>query len=395
MEDGREWLSVNVSALDPHTMGDSLNTYVLPKIHQEFKRRSWLRIIVRGKYERDNPAIPADTEKSDKPFNFHRPTATILDADTIAINCFPGRDYVRHYAELIATYLLLTKKEPDVVHYILPSEKECLDLFLSSNLKCMGKVDCVIVGYVHHLLKRGWAIPSPSIWEGSGSKNMFAWHKLRMPNGATAALLGCLPSFWGDISGHLIRSLKTLNQITYIIYVGKGGSLDPLVTPNEWLSTGNRSFVQEPNGNDNDTQRQATNVLASSTELQLDTVEWRNILQEDLSQSKRILQGDHINVYSPLVESMAWLHRWGSWGSWIDCEVGHMARECRIEGNVEFGYLHIVSDNVTKAHLYDLSNEELEEVKVLRRSLFQDVDKVLESFFSRWTSDGLDSFTFH
>ncbi|KAF2801357.1 uncharacterized protein BDZ99DRAFT_403435 [Mytilinidion resinicola] len=371
MDDGRDWVPVDIFALNHHTMGDSLNAYVLPKIHQEIssKGRSWSRIIVRGSYERDSPAIPADTEKSDKAFNFHRPTATILDDNTIAINCFPGRDYVRHYAKLIAVYLLLTKKEPNVVHYKLPSEKECLELFLNSNLKSMGKVDCVIVGYVHHLLKRSRSIPPPSTWEGSGSRNIFAWHKIRLPSGATAALLGCMPSFWGDISRHLIHALRTLNQITCIIYVGKGGSLNPRVSPNEWLSTGNKT---------------------NSTGLQMDTVEWRNVLQADLSQSRRILQGDHINVYSPLVESMAWLHRWRSWGEWVDCEVGHMARECLLEGNVHFGHLHIVSDNVTETHPYDLSNEELEEVKVLRRSLLQDVDDVLESFFSRW-NEGLDN----
>ena len=49
-------------------------------------------------------------EKNDKIFNYKRPTV-FLNEDVTIINCYPGMDYVYHYASLIKTYLFLLEIE--------------------------------------------------------------------------------------------------------------------------------------------------------------------------------------------------------------------------------------------------------------------------------------------
>jgi len=386
MHDVHHTVTLDTFDLATHTMGDSLYAYIIPKIHQEIKRRPWSRILVRGRYDRSPSAIPAVTEKRDKPFNFHRPTATVDgDGETLMLNCFPGRDYVRHYAALVAIYLVLTKSDPSVVHYVLPTEEDLMQMLMQSNLKEMGKPDCVIVGYVHHLLHRHPTTVPPSQWDGIHTSGIFAWHKKRSET-SEIAMLGVLPSFWGDISAGLVKALQTLNNVKCILYVGKGGTLDPTVSPNEFLATGNTSNIiclqQEtlaplPVGNG------VPRPLAEQSALETLTVEWNNVLAGDIHDVSKVLKGGHINIYSPLVEDGRWLDRWGTSGRWVDCEVGYMAKAC-LEGNTEFGYIHVVSDNIRQSYRYDLSNEEMTEVKILRSKLFHTVDEILEAFLARW-----------
>jgi hypothetical protein len=387
MHDEYHTITLDTFELSAHTMGDSLFAYIAPKIHQEIKRRPWSRIIIRGKYDRSASAIPAVTEKSDKPFNFHRPTATIDGGgETLMLNCFPGRDYVRHYAALVAIYLVLSKRDPSVVCYVLPTEEDLMQLLLQSNLKEMGKPDCVIVGYVHHLLHRHPTTVPPSQWEDIHASGLFAWHKKRAGT-SEVAMLGVLPSFWGDISAGLVKALQMLNGVKCILYIGKGGSLDPTVSPNEFLATGNESNIilpQQEAPTSLPVRNGISSGLADNIATEMLKVEWENVLAEDIQNVPKVLKGGHVNVYSPLVESKAWLDRWGTNGLWVDCEVGYMAKAC-LDGKTEFGYIHVVSDNIRQAYRYDLSNEEMAEVKGLRSKLFRTVDEILESFLARWT----------
>jgi hypothetical protein len=80
-------------AADP--MGESLKRCIQPKVHQLIRERSRRLIVVMGKYAREAPYIIADSEKSDKPFNRHRPTARVVSEDTLELACFTRRDYVK------------------------------------------------------------------------------------------------------------------------------------------------------------------------------------------------------------------------------------------------------------------------------------------------------------
>ena len=347
--------ATSIASVDTHTMGASLYGYVAPKAHVDIRRKSWSRIVVRGLHARTSPARVTDTEKSDKPFNWQRPTATI-DLQTLYLNCFPGSDYVQHYAGIVATYLSLVGKDPTVVQYSLPSESQCTASIMQSNLQKMGDVDIVVVGYVHHLEKF-----MNGNWQGRGNKenDIFAWQKFYTCKGRSVALLGCMVSFWGDISGYLVHALQQLNNVKCVLYVGKAGSLNPEHQPNEWIATGDCSLVGDQ------------------------AVSWDNVLSEDSRLSSKVIRGSHVTVASPLCETRTWLENWVPVCSWVDCEVGHMA-QASIDGETSFGYLHIVSDNISHEYPHNLSNEHLKAVIANRRRLFCEVELILDSFFARW-----------
>jgi hypothetical protein len=346
-----------VASMDDQVMGDSLLRYVSMKVHIAVRSKSWSQIIVRGVHTRTLPAQISSTEKHDKPFNWQRPTATVGDARILKINCFPGHDYVQHYAAVLATYLSLLKRGSTIIQYIPPNATDCLNQFINSNLSQMGHMDVVVVGSVHHLER---FITSP--WEGGGSKenDLFAWQRIKRFDGRSIALLGCMISFWGDISGHLVRALQKLNQVKVVLYIGKAGTLCPQYAPNRWLASGSHSSIEGR------------------------TMNWNNPLGPYLKLSSVVLEGLHVTVPSPLFETRAWLEEWRSQYSWVDCEVGHMAQASN-EGQTLFGYLHVVSDNLAAHYPYDLSNERLEEVIIDRKRLFLEVENILEAFFAQWT----------
>ncbi len=80
-----------VSPVDPyrHTMNyDRLLRYLEMKVHHLVDERRWARIRVVGDYDRD--CVISRKEKTDKPFNWQRPTAC-RDGDDLVIKCFPGQ----------------------------------------------------------------------------------------------------------------------------------------------------------------------------------------------------------------------------------------------------------------------------------------------------------------
>lgn len=346
-----------------HTMLGSLYDYVAQKIHQDIRLKDWSTIIVRGDYSRDPPARLSDVEKSHKMFNWHRPTTTVLGPDTIAVNCFPGNDYVEHYASLVATFLALEGRDPGVVSCERPLANRCSELFFASNLRGMGQADVVVIGYAYRLQStRGkeW------LYSDDGEDLLFSWQKRTLPNGKTVAYLACMPSFWGDIGGHLVRALQHFSQVKCLLYLGKSGSLRPELTPNEWLVTGEKSYVGE------------------------ELVTWQNVLGPEAAASETgLVTGTIVTVPSPLCESFDWLERWypksnrNGKACWVDCEVGHMARACR-EGNTDFGYLHIISDNVSRRCDENLANEFADAVATKRQRLFDQVETILEAFLARY-----------
>src|SRR6185369_9377621 len=79
-----------------HTMcATALESYLKLKVHHLVDLRDWSKIIVIGEYDRE--CCISEREKNDKLFNWHRPTAEVV-GDDLFIKCYPGRDYVYHYA---------------------------------------------------------------------------------------------------------------------------------------------------------------------------------------------------------------------------------------------------------------------------------------------------------
>ena len=212
----------------------------------------------------------------------------------------------------------------------------------------------MVVGYVHGLDRF-----TSGSWQGGGDDDIFAWQKLQGPSGCKIAFLGCRVSFWGDIAGNVIRTLQTVNQVKCVVYVGKLGSLRAEHTPNQLLATGNSSFL-------------AGNAIA-----------WRNCLEPFVRQAPGVVYGTHYTLASVLDETHAWFEQNKKF-DWVDPEIGHMAK-ASIDGGTEFGYLHIISDNLARKYTQDLSNERLLGVIQGRRRLVGQIQDVLDRFFSHWS----------
>jgi hypothetical protein len=345
-----------VASIDTHTMGDSLYKYLHMKVHPDIQEKNWAKIIVKGCHDRSPTSSIASIEKCDKPFNWQRPTTSYPSPDVLELQCFPGFDYVEHYAAIVATYLALQKKSPDVVSYYMPTPLQRVEPLVKSNLRDVGIVDIAIIGYVHELHRF-----TSGAWQGDDDNELFSWQILTMPNGSKVAFIGCRICFWGDIGGNVVRALQQLNRVKCTIYIGKLGTLQPQYKPNTLLATGNSSVVYGV------------------------PVTWKSVLADATLDSKLVQQGAHYSIPSVLSETKTWLSDKRDSFDWVDPEIGHMAL-ASLEGNTRFGYLHIVSDNLAHKYPYDLSNERVQRVIQDRRRLFEEIEVVLDKFFRSWDS---------
>ena len=345
-----------VASVKTHTMGQSLSEYLRMKVHPLIQNNDWSRIEVIGEHQRDPSlvSIPSN-EKTDKPFNWQRPTASVIGTNTLQLHVFPGIDYVQHYAAIIATYLSLKKGQQDIVQYTLPSQQERMEPLLNSNLAEMGAVDIVVLGYVHAFER--W---THGPWEGEGSDNLFSWKRITSRRGYQIAFLGCRICYWGDIGGNVVRALQRLNGARCVLYVGKLGSLRADLVPNRRLATGGQSLV----GNE--------------------LVTWANPLEPHVGRSPTVAFGVHCCLGSVLDETKEWLQAAEKRFDFVDPEIGQMAK-ASLEGGTEYGYLHIISDNLARKYPHDLSNERQTGVLQNRTRLLSEVQDILGRFFDHWS----------
>lgn len=341
---------------ESHVMGKSLERYIKQRIHQDVAQGKWTRILIVGSIRRPPKATVASWEKSNRPLDFQRPTATVIDATTIQLNCVPSKSYIQHYASVVATYLSMAGKDPGPVRPIPPADSDLFECLLRSNLPGLGPVDIVILGHDYRLSSltdQKWPLPE------SSEHDLFLWQKFQSRKGKTVALLGCKESVWGETCGFILRVLQRSSAVKCVLYVSKAGALSRDYRPNEWIATGDES------------------VLGT------EHVSWNNALRDSLNMSKKVATGKHVTVPSPLCETRGWLREWRKTCAWVDCETGHMAKAAN-ELGLEFGYLHIVSDNLDNQYEDDLSNEDTEAVSSQRAVLYQDIVLILESFTTSW-----------
>lgn len=342
----REYFDSRYCVPGEHSMGEALERYVSMKmhhlIHADHKSISKVRVI--GNYDRS--AHVSKDEKKGKLFNFKRPTV-FLDGDTLYLCCFPGRDYIRHYANLIATFFKILE-EPKIVSYIFPGDDQIFQTFDHTNLRAIPRADVVIFGNVERL---GLSDDGP--FEGSGD---FLW-KCEMIGTRKVLFLGCRFSIWGDVGYSLVKALSRFHNFKTFIYVGKLGSLDAALLPNTSIATGSRSVI---NGQ---------------------AIEWENIFEGRCKGNKRVIIGNHVTCGSVIDETKENIHRFQQIGVFIDPEIGHMARACN-ELGLKFSYLHLISDNVARPHLENLSNERDLNIPEKRSELFYEIGRIIRNSLS-------------
>ena len=201
-----------------HTMteADALK-YCESKVHSLFKDTNVEKIRIVPAYDRTK--IISDAEKTDKLFNYKRPTAEIIDGVGY-LYVFPGKDYVRHYKKI---YDKVTAKTPTqaqttrAIKNVLPDD--------------MPTCDVALLGYVEALA------PGGQEWRGNDDVK---W-KTETINGQEVAFIGVAFSYWDNIIYSVIEVLS--RYCSTAIYAGKLGSLAPSDTPNATIATGGSSYV--------------------------------------------------------------------------------------------------------------------------------------------------------
>jgi hypothetical protein len=337
--------------------GRRLIDYLEPKIHSTLKERNWKNIMVVGHYKRDSKNIATTSENRGRLYNWQRPTAEIVDEDTVKLNCFPTRNYVIHYANLVSTYLFkMHLKKDSVLQVVMPKQDAVLDLFKHTNLSNILHADIVIFGYLD---------TCPATWISSKEAKfssfvfeegqLFGWFKEKTSNGLIVAYIGCRAALWGDSIAYLVQALRMWCDFKCVLYIGRVGSLDPELKPNQTLATGGLYSVD------------GTRICHN------------NVLSKWTSKSKLVKSGSLITVASPLGEDQAWYQQWKDEFRWVDCETAYIAQAAE-QANFDFGYLHIVSDNLGSQYAENLANEDDLTVQDARARLFNEIDIILELF---------------
>lgn len=320
-----------------HTMSaKSLLRYLEIKTHHLIQERSWPRIVIVGDYDRE--CVISSNEKNDKLFNWQRPTAEV-HGNELLIKCYPGIDYVYHYALIIATYLSMRGRYFGQVGYELPNESTCE--------AAVARLD--IDPSADHLVVLGWGLGNfvnGATWtHGHG----YAWHRSEV-DGRRVLYLGFLHSIWGDIARRVVSRLAALGA-RRVVYVGKVGSLAPHIVPNMSLATGNSS------------------VMANSR------VVWQDFFGNIPADQPGVHSGVHVTSPSILLEGKSWLKRQHG-NSFVDPEIGPMGRAARSAG-IEFGFLHVVSNNLAREYPADLSNERVGTVVERRARLLDRIHEII------------------
>ncbi|RDL38619.1 uncharacterized protein BP5553_02959 [Venustampulla echinocandica] len=317
--------------VETHTMGSSLYEYLRIKVHPDITSRDWSKIIIRGHHSRSFPSRVMPIEKQ--------------------IQCFPGDDYVQHFASIVSTYLLLHGRDSSIVSYILPTPAQKIDPLINSNLKNLGALDVAILGYV-----QGLSQFTNKDWEGGGTSDneIFRWLKQTLPNGSHVAFIGCRVSFWGGIAGNVVRALQILCGMKCVLYIGKLRSLHGEDTPN------------------------TKNVLQRALEAE------GHEQQPADSRGRGVVQyGIHYTLSSVLQETKVWLKEQQGQFDWVDLEIGHMDI-ASLEGQIQFCYLHIVSDNLATKYVHDLLNEREQQVLQDRKQIVEPIQNVLRRFLEEY-----------
>ena len=154
--------------------------------------------------------------------------------------------------------------------------------------------------------------------------------------------------------------VREVQRLKCIFYLGKLGTLCPEHIPNQTLATGGQSLI-------------------SSRSL---TVTWSNPLTPYLHHAPSSRVGIHYSMPSVLDETKEWLASAEKEYDFVDPEIGQMAKAAE-EGRAEYGYLHIVSDNLVK-YERDLSNERCGDMVRGRKRLMGEIQDILGAFFDEW-----------
>lgn len=330
-----------ISSANNHSMGESLHQYVKMKMHHLLLEKQWKKIFVRGTHDR-NHTIISSFEKSGKIENWQRPTAIVNESE-ITIFCFPGHYYVEHYASLISTYLALNNMDPTTVAFQYPTEKECWNPIINSGLESIPISDWLIIG------SGLTEIASSGIWQEIGNYT-FSQQK---SGSVSVTYLLCHHCFWGDTLYRITRHLVGLGH-KRVLFTAKVAGIRPDLIPNYHLATGD------------------TTVLDNRV------WQWNNIFKD--IKHPQLAFGTHLNSANTIMETKA-LHRFIKPYDFLDSEIGFFIQGS--EEAEERSYLHFISNNLSKEHDENLSNERNPEIIKKRNDLAPIIRSLIQQAINR------------
>ncbi|MGV9675426.1 hypothetical protein ACWDSJ_09125 [Nocardia sp. NPDC003482] len=323
-----------------HTMDHQLHRYVLPKV-PDLDLSGVQAIKVYGSQSLSLLLNAKPIES--KQFNWRRPEFVRVGRDIHCVTS-PGRDYSWHYANLVATAGLMRNKHVPVL--LTQPRRYDVEKFIGRLLpQSLPPVDLVILGYVQQLFRREAAqVP----WSGCHG---FGWKRIEV-SGAAVLLLGCEFSYWGDLAGSLAAALFRGGVTSWVMYVGKLGSLDASLMPNQWLATGQSSVVDGS------------------------PVSWRGHLQH-MNPTARLLRNVcHVTMPSVIDETKQWAAEASQHAQVVDPEIGYMGRAA-VRAGASFDYLHLVTDNLVKDFDQGLYDERSKSIASQRKTLLLEAEQMI------------------
>ena len=312
-----------------HTMSSSLYAYVQNKIHSNCNQ--YAHFTFNTAYKRDETeVIKSSNEKTDKFFNWQRPT---LDKNKSDYYIFPGQDYLIHYNLLYNYWVNKRRKHTPLQNakHIKINKVEFNTIW--DNINLPNKLgNTVILGYVKAIKDLEY-----EEWEEFKVNKQFGYCNHLS---SSVTLLGCYHSYWGDISGVLVYKLAAYG-VRNILYVGKLGSLTPELKANTDLITGSLSYLKGS------------------------IIDWSS---NNLCKELDLPQVRHYSLPSTMLETKAWAIKARTEFDVVDPEIGHMAQQA-LQCGINFGYIHLVTDYLLSENNYEgLHNER--EFKSKREKVF-------------------------
>ena len=130
--EGLEYLQCNSISIAGHSMGALLRDYIAAKIHPDIRDGQFSQVLIRHPCTRASPERISHNEKRDKRLNWQSAHHHNHKPYNHTTQLFPQQRLPSHHASMIALYYKLGNRECDTVHYSIPSEANCMKLFLKS-----------------------------------------------------------------------------------------------------------------------------------------------------------------------------------------------------------------------------------------------------------------------
>lgn len=236
------------------------------------------------------------------------------------------------------------------VSVLVPTPEETLK-FIRPTFPILPAADAVILRYVEKI-QLGDSSDAP--WVTTPG---WGWKKVRVGT-KHLLFLGCEFSYWGDIAGHVVDELFMQGVTNWVLYVGKLGTMNANVRPNQMLATGTTSIVNDQ------------------------LVCWDGFFSQDLGNSSSIIPNTkHITVDSVMEETLICLNQSATGYDLVDPEIGHMGKAAYMAGG-NFDYLHLVTDCLTQSYGVGLFNERYQHIiskriKLLKRASLSSIHAIL------------------